>query len=435
MRYAWDALRRRPGRSLLTSLGIGLATGLVVLLLSLSSGITASSTQLAQSSGVDLLATSADTSLSSSSFPPLTGAHRLESEMTQVDPNVATASPWLLGELVFANSSLYARSNASVSGSGVPGGWAPTGSGIVGWIPGANAGIEVPTMVQGAGFPVPGDPHYAGGTYTGPSTHAIVLDQSLAQVLRVSIGSEVYVGATTPDGPAQLAGWFANATGFKVVGISGPFWLVPSALLAFTYLSELQSLLGGVATQSDTASIVLIHLHDGSQAGADQRRLAAAFPALTVFTLSDILGEIGNVVNLYRTFGTLVGAVGVAVALLFATTILLMSVDDRSREIAVLRALGFGPGWITRQILVEGLLLALFGLVVGAPLGYLGAIGMNAFLFRLLPPLPAGFTFVAFDGTVLAGTLLLVVAIGLAAGVLPAVRALRLPIAQELRAP
>ena len=35
MVYAFDAVRRRPGRAVLTSLGIGLAIGLVVMLLAL----------------------------------------------------------------------------------------------------------------------------------------------------------------------------------------------------------------------------------------------------------------------------------------------------------------------------------------------------------------------------------------------------------------
>ncbi len=435
MRYAWDGIRRRPGRSAITALGIGLATALVVMLLALSSGISASANELAQSSGVDLIATSANTSLTSENFPPLTHAHSIARTMSSVDPNVENASPWLIGELVFANQSLYARTNASPDGAAVPGGWAPTGSGLIGWIPGANGGIETPSVSQGPGFPTGGDPHFANGTYSGPAVRAIVLDAALAEVLRAQVGSLVWVGTTTPTGPSALAAWFAGATAFRVVGISGPFWLVPSALLAFTYLSEMQSLLGGVATTSDTASVVLIHLRDPTDPASDQARIAAAFPALTIFTLSDILGEIQNVVNLYRTFGTLIGAVGIAVAALFATTVLLMSVDDRSREIAVLRALGFGPGWITEEIVSEGLLLAFLGLAVGAPLGYLAADGVNTLLFRLVGALPAGFSFVSYDATVVVTTLFLVVAIGVVAAIAPTVRALRLPVAQELRAP
>jgi ABC-type antimicrobial peptide transport system permease subunit len=435
MRYAWDALRRRPGRSAITVLGIGLATGLVVLLLALSAGITSSASALAQSSGVDLLATSANTSLTDSGFPPITGAHGLAERARAADPNVVSASPWLVSDLVFANASLYAASNSSPTGALVPGGWGPTDSGIVGWIPGDNAGIEIPPLLAGAGFTNPGDPHYSNGTYAGASTHAIVLDQALAGVLRVGVGATVWMAARAPTGPAGLAAWFANATPMRVTGVSGPFWLIPSALLGFAYLSEVQSVLGGPSVRDDEASLLLIHLQRPGSAATDQGTLEAALPGLTVFTVAQILGAVASVVDLYQTFGDLIGVIGLAVATLFTATVLLMSVDDRSREIALLRALGFGPGWVAREVLFEGVLLALLGLAVGAPLGYLGALGVDRILGRLVRGLPASFSFVQFSPGVVATGLVLVLAIAFAAAGLPVLRALRLPIAEELRAP
>ncbi|MGD0250461.1 MAG: hypothetical protein ABSB97_06200, partial [Thermoplasmata archaeon] len=102
MRYALDAIRRRPGRSALTSLGIGLAVGLVVMLLALSNGIQTSAATLATASGVDLIAASANTTLTSSEFPPISGAHVLAEKVPVADPNVVTASPWLVSDLVYA---------------------------------------------------------------------------------------------------------------------------------------------------------------------------------------------------------------------------------------------------------------------------------------------------------------------------------------------
>jgi putative ABC transport system permease protein len=405
------------------------------MLLSLSAGVTDSAASLANSSGVDLLATSANTTLTQGQFPPIAHAHRLAGSIPAADPNVATASPWLVADLVFANQSLYARSNLSPNGISVPPGWAPTGSGVVGWIPGDNGGLEVPTVTVGPGFPSPGDPLYANGTYSGPATHAIVLDDGLAAVLGVHVGAVVYAAVSAPGSPAGLASWFGQATAFRVVGICGPFWLIPSELLAFGYLSEIQSVLGGTAEPADSASLILIHLHDPGTASTDRSRLAAAFPGLTLFTVSDVLGAVASVVNLYRTFGTLIGAIGVVVAILFATTVLLMSVDDRSRDIALLRALGFSPAWIATEVASEGLMLAGFGAIVGAPLGYLGARGVDGFLRGLLPGLPNGFTFVQFDAGVVLAALGLVLAIGIAAAALPVLRALRLPVAEELRAP
>ena len=431
MVYALDALRRRPARSALTALGIGLAVGLVVLLLALSAGIQTSATELATASGVDLIAASENVNSTFGALPPVDHAHRLVSEMPNADPNVETASPWLVSDVVFGNASLWARANAS----DVPGSWAPTSSGAIGWIPGDNTGLQVPELYNGTGFTAPGDPHYDNGTYAGPPTGEIELDQGLAGVLGVTVGDRVWAAPAEPSGPSDLRGWYANATSFRVVGITGPFWLVPSALLALLYLSELQTIVGGGSPSTDYASLVLIHLFDPTSPGRDQSVLDAAFVGLTIITLGDILSEVQHVVNLYRTFGELIGAIGVVVAALFTTTVLQMSVDDRSREIALLRAIGHSRASVGTLVVQEGLLLSAFGLAVGLPIAYVGAEAINAFLLRLLAGLPAGFNFVSFDLTVLGSGVALVIAIGLLAAVAPAARAMRLPVAEELRAP
>src|SRR5579871_307637 len=435
MVYSLDAIRRRPGRSAATVVGIGLSTGLVVLLLALSSGVQTSATRLAASSGIDLLATSANTSISDGTFPPVLDAHRVPSQLSGTDPNVASASPWLLGDLVFANSSLFAASNLSANGTGVPADWGPTSGGAVGWIPDDNGGLETPATLSGAGFSAPGDPRYGNGSYDGTATHQVELDAGLAGLLHVSVGEVVWANVQGVAGPSGLAGWFENATPFRVVGITQPFWLIPSALLGFFYLSELQGLEGDTGAGQDYASLVLIHLSDPSDPSRDQSTLARAFPALTFFTIGNILSSVEQAVNLYRTFGTLIGAIGLVVATLFTTTVLLMSVDDRSRELALLRAIGYTRARIGGLVLQEGLFLGALGLGLGLVVGTLGAYGLNGFLDRLLPGLPAGFSFVSIDATVVAGGSLEVLVIGVLASLAPAARAMGIPVAEELRAP
>jgi len=434
LRYALDAVRRRPGRSLLTSLGIGLASGLVVLLLALSAGVQSSATTLAYASGVDLLATSSaggNSSILTGAPPPIPDAHSLVTEIPAVDPNAVVASPWLVGGLVLGNASLWRAAN----NSSVPSGWTYTGTGAVGWIPDDLGGIETPTLYNGSGFTAAGDPHYANGTYLGPETHQIVLDQALAQVLRVQVGQSVWASPAAPPNTSTLPGWYANATRFTVVGISSAFWLVPSAELAFVYLSELQQLVGGANRSTDYATFVLIHLKDPTDPGSDQAKIALAFHGLTVYTLADLLGEVQHVVNVYRTFGELIGAIGLVVATLFTTTVLQMSVDDRSRELALLRAIGHRRASVGLRVVEEGLLLCGVGLAFGLPLAYVGAEAIDRLLLRLVPGLPAGFSFVSFEPSVIVLGVVAVLAVGLVASTVPAVRAMQLPVAEELRAP
>jgi putative ABC transport system permease protein len=434
MRYALESLRRRPGRTALTALGIGLATALVLILLSVSAGIEQSAFRLGTQSGVDLLGASADTTLTSGSFPPVSSAHRLPDEIQRADPNVATASPWLVSSLVFANASLYAAANASASGSAVPAGWAPADATSIGWIPGENGGLDVPPILVGTDLPVAGDPHYANGTYQGPWIGDVVLNGALASLLHLGPNDTVWVSPQSPSGPSQLASWFANATPFRVVGLSGPFWFLPSALLGEFYLSELQQVVGGASAATDYASLVLIHLADPSKAATDQRILTAAFGGMTFFTLTNILGTVENVIGIYRTFGTLVGLIGVVVATLFAATVLLMSVEDRSRELALLRVVGYSRAAIGGFVVEEGVWLALLGLAIGLPMGFVGSYALNRFLEALVPGLPSGFSFVAYNLNVIGQAVAEVLLIGLVAAMIPLGRALQIPVVEELRA-
>jgi putative ABC transport system permease protein len=107
------------------------------------------------------------------------------------------------------------------------------------------------------------------------------------------------------------------------------------------------------------------------------------------------------------------------------------AVAERSREIATIRAVGFQGGAVVLSFLVEALLIALVGGLVGClavlPVNGLTTSTMNfqtfshlSFAFRITPPL-------------LALGLLFALLMGLAGGLPPAVRAARLPITVALR--
>lgn len=108
------------------------------------------------------------------------------------------------------------------------------------------------------------------------------------------------------------------------------------------------------------------------------------------------------------------------------------AVSARTREIATLRALGFGAAPAVISVLAESLALALVGGVAGGALAYLffngyQATTMNwktysqvAFAFRVTPSL-------------LAAGIVYALLIGLIGGLFPAQRAARLPVATALR--
>jgi putative ABC transport system permease protein len=135
--------------------------------------------------------------------------------------------------------------------------------------------------------------------------------------------------------------------------------------------------------------------------------------------------------TLILVLGTIVAVVMGVGAIFGALNTMYAAVAERSREIATMRALGFGVASVVVAFVIEALCLALVGGLVGCvavlPLNGLTTGTMNwqtfshlAFAFRVTPPLLA---------TGLSFALLM----GLAGGVPPALRAARLPIAAALR--
>jgi putative ABC transport system permease protein len=108
------------------------------------------------------------------------------------------------------------------------------------------------------------------------------------------------------------------------------------------------------------------------------------------------------------------------------------SVSARGKEIATLRALGFGPFAVMMSTVIESVLLALLGGILGALLAY--AL-FNGFQVSTLNG--ASFSQVVFNfavtGDLLLQGLVAALIIGFIGGLFPAIRAARMPVAQALR--
>ncbi len=122
-----------------------------------------------------------------------------------------------------------------------------------------------------------------------------------------------------------------------------------------------------------------------------------------------------------------VGGVMALGALFGAVNTMYSAVDARAREIATLRAIGFGGFSVMISVLVESLLLSVPGALLGALVAWLAFNGNSAHIASLSFPL------VVTPGLVVQGIILSLI-IGLLGGILPSFRAARLPVATALRA-
>lgn len=161
----------------------------------------------------------------------------------------------------------------------------------------------------------------------------------------------------------------------------------------------------------------------------------AADPRLEVKVMrqSDFYAEQSTMLNtLITTLGYLVASLMAVGAVFGALNTMYNSVSTRTREIATLRALGFGGTAVVVSIMLESLALALVGGTLGGAVAYLLFNGFHAATVNWQSFSQVTFT---FDVTqqLLAQGIIGAMLIGLIGGLLPALRAARLPIAAALR--
>jgi len=143
-------------------------------------------------------------------------------------------------------------------------------------------------------------------------------------------------------------------------------------------------------------------------------------------------GQAEPMTRFIKTIGyplTILMAIG---AVFGALNSMYSSVSVRGKEIATLRALGFGPMSVLISTMVESTLLAFVGGALGGAVAFLVFNG-----FQVSTLNGASFSQVVFDFAVTADLLVdglyVALIIGAFGGLFPAIRAARLPVAQALR--
>ncbi|MBM4113417.1 MAG: FtsX-like permease family protein [Phycisphaerae bacterium] len=133
-----------------------------------------------------------------------------------------------------------------------------------------------------------------------------------------------------------------------------------------------------------------------------------------------------------RTIGVGVAFLMALGALFGALNTMYSAVASRTREIATLRAIGFGSAPIILSVLAESIVLAVIGGVLGGSVAYLVLNGYTATTMNWQSFSQVAFAF-AVTPALLVMAIIWAAVIGLFGGVLPAIRAARLPIAGALR--
>ncbi len=385
--YTLTAIRSQRGRSLLTVTGIAIGVAAVVLLTAIGEGIhrfvLAEFTQF----GTNLIAINpGKTTTFGMSGAMISNVRPLslqDARALQQVPDVEAVVPVVQGNAAVEYGGTSRRTMVLGAGSRVPEIWAMTPA----------IGRFLPQESEAARpFAV-----------LGSKLRRELFGSSSPLGARVRVGGEPYRVIGVMESKGQMLGFDLDDTVFIPV---------ERALAMFDRdsLMEIDLLYDRSADSSAVAERVrtLLKRRHGSE-------------DFTVTTQDQMLDVLGSVLNVLTAVVGALGGISLVVGGIGILTIMTIAVQERRREIGLLRALGAAQGQILALFLLEAVVLALLGGLVGFVIGAGGAWLIGA----AVPALP---THTAWDFVLVAE--LTAGLIGLAAGVLPALNAAALdPIA------
>lgn len=209
-----------------------------------------------------------------------------------------------------------------------------------------------------------------------------------ALTLDVTAGSldDVTDGTVALDDDTAAEIGAGIGTTIQVLSVAGPVDLKVAAIYkpagGFTgYVVNLpQAAAMGSGSQDN---IVYIVIADGVSADSVETELTTAladFPNTQILDQSAFKDTISDQIGQLLTFLFALLVLAVLIALLGIVNTLALSVFERTREIGLLRAVGMSKAGIRRTIVVEALLIAVFGAILGMVTG----VAFGAMLQRIL---------------------------------------------------
>jgi putative ABC transport system permease protein len=156
-------------------------------------------------------------------------------------------------------------------------------------------------------------------------------------------------------------------------------------------------------------------------------QISEVLPGADVRAIQQVVKTRMHALNQFRNFSLAVAVVVLLIGALVVFVTMMGSVNERTREIGIFRALGFRRSHIMRLILFESTLVSLVA-------GFLGFFGGMAATYLILPLMTENEVSLRWDPLLGSGAILLALLVGTAASFYPALKASRLDPTEALRA-
>ncbi len=332
-KIAFLNLMNRKSRTLLTFLAIGISVASAILLVSVAVGLNQESAGILEAqTDFWIIPTGSD------AFDPVTNSEKtmLGNVHQRIDeiksyPDVKSATP-VLKKVLYAAK----KEPKMVLGIGI--------------IP-DDAGFIPPDALS------PGDPYFYGKNWTREAA----VNQQLSELLGLEKGDFVYLGVY----PGNLM----NSTPFKITAIVNSVEFSTSPVVII-HLSELQELTGNL--KGDRANQIIVK-------GENLLPLLQSyFPEAIVLSEADYYAH--SITDDKRTLATALAVIVVSfvMGLLFISSAMIFSINEKQKEFAVMRAIGISDASIMKVIFYESVMISVLGGAVGVLIGIFGRYFLNS---------------------------------------------------------
>jgi putative ABC transport system permease protein len=244
----------------------------------------------------------------------------------------------------------------------------------------------------------------ASGEITHLADDQVLIDDKAATKRHLEVGDRVTFQLARGQQTFTIAGTYDGSSG---VGLSG--WLLPQSAAARFH--------------TPNPSQAYIQLAPGASVKQVKNRvdkLLADSPEVNVTDRSDYVKQQTSFLNTIQTMIEILLTLAIIIAALGVMNTLALSVIERTRELGLLRAIGMRRGQVLGMITVESVVISVFGALLGLAVG----AGLGAAVVRALHD--QGIKYLSFSWGLMVTYLVLAAVIGVAAAVLPSIRAARL---------
>jgi putative ABC transport system permease protein len=210
--------------------------------------------------------------------------------------------------------------------------------------------------------------------------YQVAIDEKVAKQHHLAIGDNVKVLLAGPSRNVTITGIFRFASGGSLAGATLTAFDLPTAQQVYDLQGKFDTIFAKAASGVSQQELL--------------QRIGAALPksaeVLTGQAFADQQSsQITDNLSFFNTFLLVIGFVALFVAAFIIANTFQMLVAQRTRELALMRAVGASRRQVNRSVQFEAFIVGLFGATVGLILGVVLAVGLKAVLSAFGADLPS----------------------------------------------